>query len=70
MTSHREKGDAFAKLAREAVEQLTGLAFQTEVALPVGSPPRNHNFDFATSDRRLVGEAKAYMTKAGLPMRL
>ena len=58
MSSNRETGDAFQRLARSTLQKLTGLVFELEVPIPLGRPPRNHKFDFASADRRIVGESK------------
>ena len=60
MVSNRETGDAFHRLAQSVLQELTGLAFAVDVPIPVGRPPRDHKFDFATADRSVIGECKCY----------
>lgn len=60
MASNRETGDALHRLARSALQKLTGLAFEIDVPIPVGRPARPHKFDFATPTRHIVGESKCY----------
>ena len=60
MESHRERGKAFQLRAKKAVESLLKRELSLDVPLPIGNPPKNHDFDFATVDRSYVGEAKAY----------
>ena len=58
--SNVEKGKQFQLRAQSALEKLTGIQFELEVELPIGSPPKLHLFDLASPDQRFIGESKAY----------
>jgi hypothetical protein len=60
-----KKGAAFCELTRRAIATTLGMDVETEVSLPVGSPPRPHKFDLATPDRAYIGEAKAFTWTSG-----
>lgn len=59
-TSNRERGDAFHRYAAQALAQATGLRFDLDVPLAIGTPPKLHVFDLATNDRAYVGESKEF----------
>ncbi len=66
--SNRERGAVFQRYAADALAKATGLAFDLEVPLTIGEPPKSHSFDLATRDRAYVGESKAFAwTVSGLP---
>jgi len=58
--SNRARGDAFHRYAAAALAKATGLTFDIDVALPIGTPPKRHVFDLATRDHVYVGESKAF----------
>ncbi len=60
MSSNYGKGLAFQLRCREALTKMTGLSFEVEIRLPVGTPPKPHAFDLVSSDGTLVVECKAF----------
>jgi len=58
--SNSERGAEFQSRARNTLTQWLGVHFNTEISLPIGSPPKDHRFDLVSEDRRYVGEAKAF----------
>jgi hypothetical protein len=60
-----EKGALFCELVWRAIEQAAGEEFEQEVPLLVGSPPRQHKFELASSNRSFVGEVKAHTWTGG-----
>jgi hypothetical protein len=48
--------------------ELLNEDLELEVKIPIGHPPKNHTFDLASSDKRFVGECKAFTwTISGSP---
>jgi hypothetical protein len=60
MSSNYAKGLAFQLRCREALIKMTGLSFEAEIKLPIGTPPKPHAFDLVSSDGTLVAECKAF----------
>jgi hypothetical protein len=58
--SNVQQGRDFQLRAKEALERTMGVPFDTEVTVPIGSPPKNHRFDLVSADRAYVGESKAF----------
>lgn len=63
--SNVDRGKSFQLAVKDALERRSGIVFDLEVTLPVGDPPKPHTFDFASPDKRYVGEAKAYAWTKG-----
>ena len=64
--SNTEKGKNFQIQAQSVLSDILGIKFNTEVAIPIGDPPKKHNFDLVSENFKYVGEAKAFTwTKAG-----
>lgn len=58
--SNLSKGNAFQERARHVLERLVNEPFDSEVKLPIGSPPRIHRFDLVSESRIYVVECKAF----------
>jgi len=48
------------RLVAERLGAYLGVQFETQVAVPIGNPPKAHKFDLVSSDRRHVVECKAH----------
>ena len=53
-------GKEFEKFACKTLEKYFGCPFEIGVKLPIGNPPKLHEFDCASDDRRIVAECKCY----------
>ena len=53
-------GKAFQLLAQKSLAAYFGVPFRLEAALPIGNPPKLHNFDCASQDGKIVAECKCY----------
>ena len=58
--SNFQQGRDFQELVGAALAREVGEAFDLEVDLPIGTPPKPHRFDLASRSRRIVCECKAY----------
>lgn len=59
------KGRQFQAAVKLALETRLGEAFEVEVLLPIGTPPKLHAFDLASRRRHVVCECKAYTWTSG-----
>lgn len=59
-------GRQFQNSVQAIFNNLFNTSFEQEVAIPIGTPPKDHKFDLANSDRSVVVECKNYRwTKSG-----
>lgn len=59
-------GRQFQNSVQAIFNNLFNTSFEQEVAIPIGTPPKDHKFDLANSDRSAVVECKNYRwTKSG-----
>jgi hypothetical protein len=63
--SNVEKGGRFQALVERALEAQYAQPFDTEVMLPIGSPPKLHAFDLVSRSRNVACECKAYTWTTG-----
>lgn len=54
------KGKEFQIIAAQMLSKRFSIDFQLEYPLLIGNPPKEHKFDFASSDLKYVGECKNY----------
>jgi len=59
------KGKAFQEGILKLVSKYFGVELEMEVPLGIGSPAKDHKFDFASADRKVIGECKNYCWTAG-----
>ena len=60
------KGRQFQEKAADLFSEHYQVEFQLDCPIAIGDPPKDHRFDLASSDLRLVGECKNYSwTKSG-----
>jgi hypothetical protein len=66
MIDYKWKGRLFQIRAAKALSQHFGVKFQLDHPIPIGTPPKEHQFDLVSVDSRYVGECKNYSwTKTG-----
>ncbi len=58
-------GKAFQVFVKVCLQKRFNMEFSCEAAIEIGSPPRPHNFDCASSDRSIVVECKCYTWTIG-----
>src|SRR5213083_1323288 len=54
------KGRSFQNAAREILSEYFKTELLCDHALPIGNPPKIHQFDLASLDLKFVGECKNY----------
>jgi hypothetical protein len=59
-SSNTERGSTFQKATEAILGRIHGVAFEREVSILLGTPPRKHRFDLASTDRKLVVECKNF----------
>ena len=55
-----EMGAKFQGKVKNWFEKEYNLKFDTEVKIPIGEPPKEHRFDVANLDKKIVIECKRY----------
>lgn len=53
-------GKAFQELTASLLADYYGVNFETEIAIPIGSPAKQHRFDCVSVDKRIAVECKCY----------
>ena len=53
-------GKAFQEMVCKSVSEYFQTDFDLEVAIPIGYPSKNHNFDCVSDDKKIVIECKCY----------
>ena len=53
-------GRAFQELVLKNMERYFDIAFDMEVAIPIGKPSKNHKFDCVSEDGKIIVECKCY----------
>lgn len=53
-------GRKFQEFVQAILKEKYDTYFEQEAAIPIGSPPKNHKFDLASTDRSIVAECKCY----------
>ena len=56
-------GRKFQEFVQAILQRKYDISFEQEVAIPIGSPPKNHQFDLVSTDRSVVAECKCYTWK-------
>ena len=60
------RGREFQELGASVLSDYWSVPLDLEVPIPIGNPPKQHKFDMASRDKRIVGEAKCFTwTEAG-----
>jgi hypothetical protein len=54
------KGRSFQNTAREILSEYFKTELRCDHAIPIGNPPKIHQFDLASLDLKFVGECKNY----------
>ena len=57
--SHAELGRSFCREARVVLAERLGQVLDEEVAIGIGTPPKQHRFDLGNADTRIAIECKA-----------
>lgn len=55
-----ELGAKFQEQVKKWFEKNYNLEFKSEVKIPIGKPPKEHKFDIANLDKKIVVECKRY----------
>jgi hypothetical protein len=59
------KGRSFQLRAAEILSREFGVKFEVNFVIPIGNPPKEHQFDLVSEDFRYVGECKNYSWTEG-----
>lgn len=68
-SSNTERGSTFQQATEAILGKIQCVAFEREVPLLLGDPPRRHKFDLASTDRKWVVECKnfTFTTSGNIP---
>ncbi len=59
-SDNTRRGREFQELAASVLGRHWNIDLELEVSFEIGNPPKGHKFDMASTDRKVIGEAKNF----------